>query len=441
MSKNAADLTPGPARGVATPTPRRQTTARRAPTSARLAREARLQRVWYLALFGVVGLVLLTLIVGALFEYVINPAHPVATVNGVAIRTDSFNRYQGFQKLLLTNQDSQLQSEISQLQANTKAAAANAQVLQQLQQQDSTVQTNLTSNLPAYTLSQMEASLEVQQAAAKIGAGATPAQVNSALATLQKGAGGASGYSHLLSSSGVQEGDLRTYYLPTQVVQQNVTKNVTVSATQPWAKARHILLATTTPSGTPAQQAATKAANARQQELANQLAKAIRSNNGLTFAALAKKYSIDNGGPAPAPYPGETAQQKQQALLQHAQGAQQSSAYNGGWLRDPSQPFAPNAPTWLTPQTGFVAPVLNAALSMKPGEVRVAQSQFGYHIIQVTQTQTHKLTKTEHDNLLQQKRSTYYQSFYTNATDTAKNKVSPPNPSTQFPAATAVAGQ
>ncbi len=138
------------------------------------------------------------------------------------------------------------------------------------------------------------------------------------------------------------------------IMQQRVMNHVVPLAPVQEAQARHILV--------------------KSKALADRLAAQVR--NGASFAQLAKTYSIDNGI---QPQPGVTltAQQKQQAKSQ-------SSAYNSGWLRDSTQPFVKNQPSWLTPQTGFVKPVLDAILSMKPGEVRVVKSQFGYHVIQVT---------------------------------------------------------
>ena len=433
MSKNATDLTPptppsARARGHSDPpvvAGRRAIPARRPATSVRLAREAQQQRLWYFGLFGVIGLSVLALLGGALWQYVIYPAQPVATVNNQAIRTDTFNRYQKFQQALLNNQSNQLLQEQAQLQANTKNAAANTQILQQLQQQQQTVSGNL-QNVPAYTLSQMEQALELQQAAGKTGTQATPAQLDAQMTTLKKQAG----YNSLISSTGVQDADVRTYFATPAVVQQNVTKHYqgTVLATQPQAKARHILVA------------------AKDKALADNLATAIKSNNGATFGALAQRYSIDNGGVAPTPpttTKGQTAQQKQQALTQYKQqlaqykqGQKQTSAFNGGWLRDPSQPFVANQPSWLTSQTQFVPEVLNAILAMKPNEVRVVKSQYGYHVIQVTARGAHTLSKTERNTLLQQNGQKGYQTWFQTATDPAKNKISPSNPYAQFPAAT-----
>jgi parvulin-like peptidyl-prolyl isomerase len=340
-----------------------------------------------------------------LLRYRFVPGQTVATVNGVGIRNDVFQRYQKFEATLLTNQAARLQAEISKLQADTKNAAANGPFISQLQQLLQEVR-SYQANIPAYTLSQMEQALELTQAAAKIGAAPTPSQLNAEMANLRKQAGGLIGYAQLLSTTGVQSGDLRTYFAAPSVVQQNVSKHfaATVTATQPKAKARHVLVA----------------GKARAQQLAAEV------RQGANFAALARKYSIDNGLQVGVPLTGSAKLQAQRT----------SSAFNGGWLREPSQPFVPNQPTWLTPQTNFVAPVLSAILSMKPGEVRVVHSWFGWHVIQVTQHGTLHLSKAQLTALRQQKGAQQYQQWQAMATDPAKNKVVPPDPYVQFPSTT-----
>lgn len=410
MSKKVADLTPGSSRRPSTASAGHGPAARRAVTSQRLAREARQTRLAYLALFGVILLVLIALIWGFTWQYIVSPAQAVATVNGTAIRTDTFQRYQKFQSYLLQVQSSQLQNEIAQLQADTKHAAANQTLISQLTQQQQQLQTN-AGNIPAYTLQQMEQALELTRASARLNATPTSAQLNAEMSKLRQQAGGAAGFTRLLNQTGVSEQDLRTYFASVAVVQQNVTAYYgnKVATTEPEAMARHILVKT--------------------QALANKLAGEVR--HGANFAALAKKYSIDNGLQST---PGFTPTASQRLQL-----FKQSSAYNGGWLRDPTVPGSASKPSWLTPQTGYVAPVLNAILAMKAGEVRVVQSQFGWHVIQVTATRVHHLNKTELQALRQQKGSQGYQTWFTTATDATKNKVVPPDPYAQFPAATPAA--
>jgi parvulin-like peptidyl-prolyl isomerase len=409
MTRKATGADAGSAHGGTFTTTRRgPTSARRAATSRRLAREARQTRLAYLALFGVIVVVAATLVVGALWQFVISPAQAVATVNGVAIRNDVFQRYQKFETTLLTNQAAQLQNEIAKLQADKKNAAANASLISQLQQQLQQVQ-SYQSTIPAYTLSQMENALELTQAAARIRAAPTPAQLNAAMANLSKEVGGPVAYAQLLSNTGVQPGDLRTYFAAPGVVQQNVTKHfeATVTSTQPEAKARHILVA----------------GKARAQQLAAEVRK------GANFAALARKYSTDKGLQAGVPLTGTAKLQAQR----------KSSAFNGGWLRDLSQPFVSNQPTWLTSQTNLPmvdATVLDAILSMKPNEVRVVHGTYGWHVIQVTQHGTLHLSKAQLNALRQQKGAQDYQQWAATATDPAKNKVVPSNPYLQFPSTT-----
>jgi parvulin-like peptidyl-prolyl isomerase len=403
MTKKPAGADAGSAHGGTFTTTRRgPATARRAATSRRLAREARQRRLAYIALFGVIVVVAATLVVGAVWQFVISPAQAVATVNGEAIRNDVFQRYQTFETTLLRNQTTRLQAEISKLQADKKHAAANGPFLSQLLQQQQQLQT-YQANIPAYTLSQMEQALELKQAAAKIGAAPTAPQLDAAMANLRKEAGGPIGYAQLLSATGVQQGDLRTYFAAPGVVQQNVTKHfeATVTATQPEAKARHILVKSKT--------------------LADKLYAELKRDPH-KFAALARKYSTDNGLQAGVPLTGTAKLQAQR----------KSSAFNGGWLRDPSQPFVPNQPTWLTPQTSFVPAVLDAILAMKSNEVRVVHSPFGWHVIQVTQRGTLHLNKTQLKALRQQKGAQEYQQWQATATDSTKNKVVPPDPYVQF---------
>ncbi len=334
-------------------------------------------------------------------------SQPIATVNGDPIPTDAFRRFQGFENFLLTAQIAQLQ----QLLSRPDDALVARQELR-------VVQDDL-AHLPAYTLRQMEQVLELRQAAVRIGATPTQSQIAAEYRREQQAYdrnGGAGSFAHELHALGVTPADVQAYYVTPVVVARNAIQHFQRRAprAQPWAVARHILV------------------DARPRAIL--IRKAIE--NGGNFATLARRYSIDNGIQPGVPLTGTA----------RLQAEQQSSAYNGGWLRDlqpayPAQRRIPSSipstatyrPTWLTPQTGFVKPVLDAVLSMKVGEVRVVQSIYGFHVIQVVAHQTHLLSTRERDAILQQQGEQGYQLWVTEATDPARNQIVPPDPYAQFP--------
>ena len=335
-------------------------------------------------------------------------SQPIATVNGAPIPTDAFHRFQGFEDFLLTGQIAQLQ----QLLSRPGDASVARQELR-------VVQDDL-AHLPAYTLRQMEQVLELRQAAVRIDATPTQSQIAAEYRREQqaydRNGGAAGSFAHELHALGVTPTDVQAYYVTPVVVVRNVIQHFQGRAprAQPWAVARHILVAT--------------------QSRALLIQK--DTENGGNFAMLARRYSIDNGIQPGAPLTGTA----------HLQAEQQSSAYNGGWLRDPQPAYpaqrripssvpstATYRPTWLTPQTGFVKPVLDAILSMKAGEVRVVQSLYGFHVIQVVARQTHLLSTRERAAILQQQGEQGYQLWFAEATDAARNHIVPPDPYAQFP--------
>lgn len=112
--------------------------------------------------------------------------------------------------------------------------------------------------------------------------------------------------------------------------------------------------------------------------------------------------------------------------VQHAlalRARRQSSAYNDGWLRDPSQPFRGNQPTWLWPGMTIYAPVdplvvpvepseLGTALTMKPNEVRVVRGNRGWYVIQVARYAWRRLTPTERQFLASQQYWSWTQQIF-----------------------------
>ena len=334
-------------------------------------------------------------------------SQPIATVNGDPIPADAFQRFQGFEDFLLTARIAQLQQLLSR-PGDAPFARQELRIVQ-----------DDLAHLPAYTLRQMEQVLELRQAAVRIDATPTQSQIAAEYRRVQRAYdrnGSAGSFAHELHALGVTPTDVQAYYVAPVVVVRNVIQHFQGRAprAQPWAVARHILVAT--------------------QSRALLIQKDIE--NGGNFAMLARRYSIDNGIQPGAPLTGTA----------RLQAEQQSSAYNGGWLRDPqpaysSQRRIPSSvpstatyrPTWLTPQTGFVKPVLDAILSMKAGEVRVVQSLYGFHVVQVVARQAHLLSVRERDAILQQQGEQGYQLWFTEATDPARNRIVPPDPYAQFP--------
>jgi len=349
----------------------------------------------------------------------------VATVNGVAIPTASWRRYQGFIKYRLQLEEQQLRNELYQLQSSGQVS--QTPLIQQLLQQSQYVQRYLLV-LPAYTLQQMELVIEVEQAAGRLGIRVSSHDIAVSYARAVHSYDAARGKGALVAlfkKLGVTPDDMRTYYFAESLVQQRVTIHFggKAPATQPWAIARHILVTTV----------------GQATAVANQV------RLGVSFATLAKKYSIDNGLPIGSAATGAAA----------AQAHASSSAYNGGWLRDPNpvsliqarvtpsprthEPGGATAiyqPTWLTPNTRFVRVLLDAILTMRAGEVRVVQSQFGYHVVQVFMHETHRLSAAEKDTILLQQGQTKFRAWYTGVTAQARNKLVPPDPYKQFPAPT-----
>lgn len=163
---------------------------------------------------------------------------------------------------------------------------------------------------------------------------ATKAQIAAQLSTYQTNAGGASAFTHTITTQGYTS-DVVTSLIADQATAQNVSNQVVKGAGCPCdVHARHILL------------------KAKDHALAITLAKELQANHGANFAALAKKYSTDTG-----------------------------SAKLGGDLGFFSR-------GQMVPQFDKVA------FSLKIGQVSdPVKSQYGWHIIQVLGTQPSTASK------------------------------------------------
>jgi parvulin-like peptidyl-prolyl isomerase len=261
-------------------------------------------------------------------------------------------------------QNIQLNAQMSQLQqemaslSSNKNSASLNQLLQQQYQQLQTQQQNLAQN----SLTNMEESVVLrQQAASQYGIKATASDLDKQLATIKKQLGGANSYSSVLKQTGLTEAEFRTWIVEPAVLRPKVTARVgaNISTQGPLqVHARHILVKT--------------------KATAESVLAQLRA--GGSWKTLAKKYSTDPG-----------------------------SKDKGGDLGT----FA---------QGTMVAPFDKAAFSMKPDEIRLVQSQYGWHIIQVLNKPTHqKLSASD----LQSKKDNAFTTWLQNQVNAAK--ISPPS--------------
>jgi parvulin-like peptidyl-prolyl isomerase len=289
-----------------------------------------------LAMVGVAVVALVCVLVlafGWVNENIIIPAQPVATVNGADIHQDAYTRMQKWEQLQLNSRISQVQQEMASVASNKNSGP----ITQYLQQQLTQLQ-NQQQTLPGDTMTSMEETIVLRQAAkSQYGIQASAADLNKQTATVQKQIGGATAYKNVLSSTGLSASDFRTWIVEPAFLTTKVTDRVgaTVSQYGPLeVHARHILV------------------SAKNKALAETLLKELQ--HGASWTALAKKYSTDPG-----------------------------SKDKGGDLG--------------TFQQGtMVAPFDKAVFSMKPGEIRLVQSTYGWHIVQdLSKPTPHKLTAQE----------------------------------------------
>lgn len=279
-------------------------------------REVAKARIATLALIVVVIACVGIVAWGWLNDNVIVPSQPVATVNGVNVRKDTYQHMASFVSEQLNSQIATLQNQLAALGTTSK----NATLRSLIQQQLSTLTTQ-QSTVSSDTLTRLEEVVVLQQGAKKMGLVPTAAQLTSEKNTFIKQMGGTTLYQQILQATKLTSDEFMQWVIaPATIqplVQNQLNKGIPMYVKQ--VDARHILVATKT--------------------LATSLATQIK--HGANFATLAKKYSTDTG-----------------------------SAKNGGDLGF----FGPGQ---------MVAPFENAAFSMKVGEVRVVQTQYGWHVIQV----------------------------------------------------------
>jgi parvulin-like peptidyl-prolyl isomerase len=293
------------------------------------------------ALFA--GIVLAVVVIGLvgwglINDYVVKPAQqaadnnrPVAVIGNDVVRVGYFKRYEAFQNSQYNTQIQQLQQEQSILQSQ-KGSQVQAQ-LAQISQQISTLQQAL-ANLPQTTIDQIIDQQVVLQKAGSVGVVATPKDVQTVMTQLQHSIGGPLHYQQFVHQSGLSAQEIQTLQVADWL--RNKLGTVLANRVQPYqieVRASHILL--------PANKHAEALSLLRQIQ------------HGASFAALAKKYSIDSG-----------------------------SKLKGGDLG-------------FFPKSKMVAPFGNEAFKLGVGQVGVVKSQFGWHIIEVTGRKKLALSATD----------------------------------------------
>ncbi len=274
---------------------------------------------------------------GLLQDNVIGPANaraaenkPLAQIGNYTITTGFFQRFEQFRSTELSNQLTQYQQQVQQLQADPKK---NASQIQQYQAQISSIQQS-QSTIPQESLQLLLDDQVMLQRAHTVGVKATPKQINDQIVVAEKNAGGKLHFAAFLKTSNLSLSEFRML-VTGDILRAALTKKLaaTVSPYETKVRASHILIAT------------------KQKALAEKLLGEVQ--HGANFAALAKQYSTDTASKA-----------------------------KGGDLG-------------YFGQGTMVAPFDKAAFSMKVGQIRLVQSQYGWHIIKVTGRAKMHMTSSE----------------------------------------------
>ena len=303
-------------------------------------REAVKERI---ALFA--GIILAAVIValvgwGLLQDNVIGPAQARDANNKPVAQVGNTTITTGWFKRFEQFRSNQLSSQLTQLQQEQQQLNAdpkkNAATIAQISSQISSIQQAQTT-LAQSSLQLLLDDAVMAQRAQTLGVTASPKAVNDQIVVQEKNAGGKLHFQQFLQANNLSQDEFKQL-VTGDILRTNIEKKLaaTVSQYQIKVRASHILVA------------------AKQKALAESLLAKVKA--GANFAALAKKYSTDPGSKA-----------KGGDLGYFARGA-------------------------------MVAPFDKAAFSMKAGEVRLVQSQYGWHIIRVTGRQRMKMTSSELQN-------------------------------------------
>jgi parvulin-like peptidyl-prolyl isomerase len=144
---------------------------------ARSKKARRQQRMIIIGLTVVSVVIAVVLGLGLYQEYVAKPASPVAVVNGVPIRTDTYQKMVGYRRFLILNYIANLQAQKAQLDPTNESSEFLAQYLQQsideVQSQMLTLDMQVLDNLIDEEL--------IRQEAVKNGLSVTEQEVNDAI--------------------------------------------------------------------------------------------------------------------------------------------------------------------------------------------------------------------------------------------------------------------
>ena len=144
---------------------------------ARSKKARREQRMIIIGLTVVSVVIAVVLGLGLYQEYVVKPASPVAVVDGVPIRTDTYQKMVGYRRFLILNYIANLQAQKAQLDPTNESSQFLAQYLQQgideAQTQMITVDMQVLDDLIDEEL--------IRQEAAKNGLSVTEQEINDAI--------------------------------------------------------------------------------------------------------------------------------------------------------------------------------------------------------------------------------------------------------------------
>lgn len=141
---------------------------------SRREREQRYERRLYLAAGVVVALILGVIGYGLVQHFVVAPAAPVATVNGVPIRTDTYQRYVRYQRYQLNNYLLQVDQQLAQFDPTDETLQFLVSYLQQQRSQIVSEINNLATTAP---LEQLIADELIRQEAKRRNIVVTPEEV------------------------------------------------------------------------------------------------------------------------------------------------------------------------------------------------------------------------------------------------------------------------